>query len=80
MPTTEVVLLIAMIVVSVGAAASLLQATMSTVVNGDLARGEAERSLIKKMKQHVIVFGYAHLGRSPSEIVHCKHSALIEGE
>jgi voltage-gated potassium channel len=52
-----------MVIVSVGAAASLLQATVSTVVDGNLARGEAERSLIKKMKGHVIIFGYAHLGR-----------------
>jgi voltage-gated potassium channel len=62
-PTNEVILLIIMIIVSVGAAASLLQATVNAVVNGDLARGEAERSLIKRMKNHVIVFGYAHLGR-----------------
>ena len=59
----EEILLIVMIIVSVGAAASLLQATVNTVVNGDLARGEAEKSLIKRMKDHVIVFGYAHLGR-----------------
>jgi voltage-gated potassium channel len=62
-PSIEKVLLIVMIIVSVGAAASLLQGTVNAVVNGDLARGEAERSLIKKMKGHVIVFGYAHLGR-----------------
>jgi voltage-gated potassium channel len=60
---TEEALLVVMIIVSVGAAASLLQATVNTVVSGDLARGEAERSLIKRMKKHVIVFGYAHLGR-----------------
>ena len=63
MNQTEEVLLILMIIVSVGAAASLLQTTVNAVVNGDLARGEAERSLIKRMKSHVIVFGYQHLGR-----------------
>ena len=57
---TEASLLIALIIVSVGAAASLLQGTVSSVVNGDLARGAAERRLIKRMKGHVIVFGYAH--------------------
>lgn len=62
-PSMEKILLIVMIIVSVGAAASLLQGTVNTVVNGDLARGAAERSLIKRMKGHVIVFGYAHLGR-----------------
>lgn len=63
MPALEKVLVIAMIIVSVGAAASLLQATVNAVVSGDLARGEAERSLINRMKRHVIIFGYAHLGR-----------------
>jgi len=60
---TEAALLIVLIIISVGAAASLLQGTVSAVVTGDLARGEAERSLIRRMKGHVIVFGYAHLGR-----------------
>lgn len=63
MNTVESGLLIIMIIVSVGSAASILQGTVNTVVNGDLARGEAERRLIKRMKDHVIVFGYAHLGR-----------------
>ena len=64
---TEAALLIVMILVSVGAAASILQGTVSTAVNGDLARGEAEKRLIKRMKDHVIVFGYAHLGRYVAE-------------
>jgi voltage-gated potassium channel len=61
--STEAGLLIVLIIVSVGAAASLLQGTVSAVVSGDLARGEAERKLIQRMKGHVIVFGYSHLGR-----------------
>ncbi|HTT73172.1 MAG TPA: NAD(P)-binding protein [Thermoplasmata archaeon] len=64
---SEAVLLIVLIIVSVGAAASLLQGTVSSVVNGDLARGAAERSLIRRMKGHVIVFGYSHLGRYVAE-------------
>ena len=63
----EAELLIVMILVSVGAAASLLQQTVSSVVNGDLARGEAEKHLIARMKGHVIVFGYTHLGRYVAE-------------
>ncbi len=63
----EALLLMVMIVVSVGAAASLLQSTVNTVVNGDLARGEAEKSMIKRMKDHAVVFGYAHLGRYVAE-------------
>jgi voltage-gated potassium channel len=61
--STEAALLIVLIIVSVGAAASLLQGTVSAVVSGDLARGEAEKQLIRRMKGHVILFGYTHLGR-----------------
>lgn len=63
MNRTEAGLLIVMIVISVGAAASTLQETVNTVVNGDLARGEAEKRIISRIKGHVIVIGYAHLGR-----------------
>jgi voltage-gated potassium channel len=59
----EAVLLIIMIIVSVGAGASILQGSVSTVVNGNLAKSEAEKQLIKKLKKHAIVFGYSHLGR-----------------
>ena len=65
--STEAALLIVLIIVSVGAAASLLQGTVSAVVSGDLARGEAERSLIRRLKGHVIVLGYTHLGRYVAE-------------
>lgn len=60
---SEAGLLIVMIIISVGAAASILQGTVSTVVNGGLARGAAEKSLVKRMKGHAIIFGYTHLGR-----------------
>jgi hypothetical protein len=59
----EAVLLIIMIIISVGAGASILQSSINTVVNGDLAKGEAEKHLIRKLKQHAIVFGYSPLGR-----------------
>lgn len=60
---TEALLLIAMIIVSVGAGASILQATVGAVVNGDLAKGAAERSMIARLKKHVIVFGFSHIGK-----------------
>jgi hypothetical protein len=63
----ESVLLIIMIIISVGAGASILQSSINTVVNGDLAKGQAEKRLIKKLKQHVIIFGYSHLGRYAAE-------------
>ena len=63
MPTAEAGLLIIIMIVSVGAGASAVQKTVSSVVNGEMAKGEAERRLIEKLKGHVIVFGYNHLGR-----------------
>jgi Trk-type K+ transport system membrane component len=50
MSHTEAVLLIIMIIISVGAGASILQSSVSTVVNGGLAKGEAEKHLIKRLK------------------------------
>ncbi len=67
MNPAEAVLLIIMIIVSVGAAASLLQSSVSTVVNGDLAKDAADKRLIKKLKQQAIVFGYSNLGRYVAE-------------
>ena len=67
MPQPEAAFLIIMIIVSVGAGASIVQGTISAVVSGDLAKGEAEKKLITRLKQHVIVFGYSHLGRYVAE-------------
>ncbi len=60
---TESLLLIVMIIVSVGAGASILQSVVSTVANGDFAKGEAEKHMLKRLKDHAIVFGYSNLGR-----------------
>ena len=59
----EAVLLIIMIIVSVGAGASIVQSTVSTVAKGALAKGEVGKRLMTKLKNHVIVFGYSQLGR-----------------
>jgi voltage-gated potassium channel len=59
----EAILLIIMIIVSVGAAASTLQATVGAFINGDLAKGKVEEKLIERLKKHVIVYGYGHLGK-----------------
>ena len=59
----EAVLLIIMIVISVGAGASILQSSINTIAKGDLAKGQVGKHLIKKLKGHVIVFGYTHLGK-----------------
>ena len=60
---TEAGLLILMIIISVGAGASVLQSTVNSVVNGDMARGEADKRLIARLKSHVIIYGYTHMGR-----------------
>lgn len=64
---TESLLLIVMIIVSVGAGASIVQATVGAFVNGDLARGKAEEALTKLVKKHVIIYGYGHLGKYVAE-------------
>ncbi len=64
---TEAALLVVMIVVSVGAGASILQGTVNAAVNTSLARGEAEKRLVERLKGHVIIFGYTHMGRYVAE-------------
>ena len=60
---TEAGLLIVMIIVSVGAGASIVQDMVSSVVSGELAKGEAEKHLISKLHGHIIVYGFTHMGR-----------------
>ena len=60
---TEAALLIIMIIISVGAGASILQSTVNSVVNADLAKKEADKRLISRLKNHVIIYGYTHMGR-----------------
>jgi voltage-gated potassium channel len=59
----EAVLLILLIIVSVGSAVSLLQATVGTFMNGDLTKDKAAQRLIERLKHHVIVFGYGAVGK-----------------
>ena len=59
----EATLLILMIIISVGAGASIVQSTVNSVVNGDIAKSEADKRLISRLKNHVIIYGYTHMGR-----------------
>jgi voltage-gated potassium channel len=59
----EAGLLILMIIISVGAGASIVQSTVNSVVNGEMAKGEADKRLIARLKKHVIIYGYTHMGR-----------------
>jgi voltage-gated potassium channel len=63
----ESVLLITMIVISVGAGASILQSSINTIIKGDLAKSQVQKKLIQKLERHVIVLGYTHWGRYVSE-------------
>lgn len=63
MDPSEAVLLIIMIVISVGAGASILQSSVNTIVKGDLAKSQVEKKLIRRLKNHVIILGYTHWGR-----------------
>ena len=63
----EAVLLIVLIIISVGALASIVQSMVSMLVDGKLAKSEAQKQLMKRLKNHVIVFGYSHLGKYISE-------------
>ncbi len=63
----EAVLLIVLIIISVGALASIVQSMVSMLVDGQLAKNEAQKQLMKRLRKHVIVFGYSHLGKYVSE-------------
>ncbi len=63
MDPAESALLITMIVISVGSVASILQSSVNAIAKGDLAKGQVGKRLMKKLKGHVIVLGYTHLGR-----------------
>jgi hypothetical protein len=47
---TEAALLIIMIIISVGAGASIVQSTVNSVVNGDMAKNEADKRLISRLR------------------------------
>jgi voltage-gated potassium channel Kch len=63
----EAVLLIILIIISVAVLASIVQSMVSMLVDGHLAKNEAQRQLLKRLKNHVIVFGYSYLGRYVTE-------------
>ncbi len=63
----ESLLLIGMIITSVGAGASILQSSVSTIAKGNIGKSQAQMELIKKLKRHVIVYGYEHVGKYVTE-------------
>ena len=67
MPVLEKVLLIVGIIVSVGSAASLLQATFTVALKRELLSQTLSTRKINRMKNHVIVVGYKFLGKYVAE-------------
>ncbi len=67
MPVLEKVLLIVGIIVSVGSAASLLQATFTVAMKRELLSQTLSTRKINRMKNHVIVVGYKFLGKYVAE-------------
>jgi Trk K+ transport system NAD-binding subunit len=62
MNRTEVMLVTMLMIVSVGAGASLVQSTVSRAIS-EGGRAEVNERLIKRLKKHVIVYGYSHMGK-----------------
>ncbi|MDA4118422.1 MAG: NAD-binding protein, partial [Thaumarchaeota archaeon] len=67
LPRGEASLLIVLIILSVGAGASIVQSTVGAAVKSEMAKGEAEKKMISRLKGHAVLFGYAHLGRYVAE-------------
>ncbi len=63
LPDNVKVAFIIIFLVSVGAAASIVQTVMSQMVNRELWTEEVLRREVEKMKDHVIVMGYSYLGQ-----------------
>ncbi|MEM0097124.1 MAG: NAD(P)-binding protein [Conexivisphaerales archaeon] len=63
MPSLEKILLIIIMIVSVGSAASMVQGVVSSVVKKELWAEDINKMRIQRMNDHIIVIGYSHIGR-----------------
>jgi len=66
MNETEVLLIIVLMIISVGSGASLLTGTIS-MASSERGRAEAKKRLVKRLKKHIIVYGYSHMGKYITE-------------
>jgi voltage-gated potassium channel len=62
MNRNEVIMVIVLMIISVGSGASLLQSTVS-MASSERGRAEAKKRLVKRLKKHIIVYGYSHMGK-----------------
>ncbi len=63
MPDLEKVLLIVIMIVSVGSAASMVQGVVTSVVKRELWTEDVDKLRIQRMKDHVVIIGYTQIGR-----------------
>jgi hypothetical protein len=63
MPGVEKIFLVIIFIVSVGAAASLVQGTVTSVLKKELFVSEMDELKARDLKGHVIVMGYSFLGK-----------------
>ena len=63
MPSDEKVFLIVVFIASVGAAASLVQSTVTSILRRELFMEEMDELKAKGMEGHVIIMGYSFLGK-----------------
>jgi len=67
MPDTEKIYLIAVFIISVGSAASLVQSTVATLLRREYLMQNLDEVKAKNMRGHVIVMGYSFLGKYVTE-------------
>jgi Trk K+ transport system NAD-binding subunit len=63
MPNSEKIWLVIIFIVSVGAAASLVQGVVTSVLKKELIVGEMDELKAKNSRDHVIIMGYSFLGK-----------------
>jgi len=66
MNRNEVILVIVLMIVSVGAGASLVQSTVGMAIS-ERGKAAAKKQLIKRLKRQIIVYGYSHMGKYITE-------------
>ena len=67
MPNTEKIFLIIVIIVSVGSAASLVQALVSSITRKEFFMQQLDEIKVSAMNNHIIVMGYSFLGKYVAE-------------
>lgn len=67
MPNTEKILLIIVIIVAVGSAASLIQALISSITRKEFIMNQFDEIKVSTMNNHIVIMGYSFLGKYVAE-------------